>query len=200
MLALVPLLAACGGSDGRSTFTATPAASATRTGVPAVDTAVAAVTAGDADALIGMVRYQRAACVTSIDPLNVVDPSPPRCPAGVAPGTPVDAFLTGTCEGGLVTREAAGERVREALSGSPPIFHAAYGLSAVTELPPSMKTDYEVVFALPGETGRSFSLSLGLWRDSIGWMMTGCSSAAERGAVLEQLGARALPTVAAGPE
>ena len=92
----------------RTESTATPAFGTkgyprgTRTGNVDVDPVLAAIETGTPDALRGIVRYVSPPCVAQrpqgIGPVAV-------CPAGVAPGTPVDEFPSALGEGTYIDRK-----------------------------------------------------------------------------------------------
>jgi hypothetical protein len=69
-------------------------APAAATGIATVDRAIAALRSHDASMLRDMVRYTKVGCGSPSGP-----PSVPTCAAGTADGTPVDAFITASCEG-----------------------------------------------------------------------------------------------------
>lgn len=77
--------------------TVTPEA---RTGVSVLDEIISSVLHGDAEHVANLLQFQTLGCVT----LEQVS-SPPLCKAGEAPGTIVEAFPIGKCEGVHVRRD-----------------------------------------------------------------------------------------------
>jgi hypothetical protein len=73
------------------------------TGIAAVDDALAAATAGDAEALTAQLEYTQVGCVVEQQGL----PSMPECEPGTPDGTLVETFTTAQCEGAFIAPEEA---------------------------------------------------------------------------------------------
>lgn len=93
----------------------------TRTGVPAIDQILSAISGGDIEALRALVEFTPAVC-TLQDGLG----GPPKCRAGETEGTPVDvlAFMGG--EGSFLRREDLGSWTGVPASG----IYAIYQVNA----------------------------------------------------------------------
>lgn len=104
-----------------------------RSGIASVDALVDALQAGDEAAISAMIEYGKVPCSTATG-VGV----PPRCPDGVAPGTPVDALERG-CEGSYFVPPSAPARLVTQLGKS--------GLYAVVERSPPSETK-PVVYAI----------------------------------------------------
>jgi hypothetical protein len=94
------LVAALACSGNESEVTETPLATLRRTqptGMVGVDTTIEDVLSGDARALAAHMDLQGVPCV-DVEQVG----SPPVCPDGVKPGTPVEVFPISICEGSWV--------------------------------------------------------------------------------------------------
>jgi hypothetical protein len=148
----------------------TPAATAP-TGIASVDAAIAAVEAGDIDALMRQVTYAKGPCVTRAE----VQPLDGRalCEPGESTGDLVDGFVTAQCEGGVI-RRGASAAIRQALQyylHGPLRFYGAYS----TPLQTWGAGKYTAVFSsAPGRPGYA---AVALLDDSgIVGAGTGCGS------------------------
>jgi hypothetical protein len=92
------------------------------TGVPAVDSILAALEAGDAQALIDLMVFRTAPCRAEPPPLS----AEPRCPEGEEDGSPVDSFAYAECEGVSLTPDEGADSVRS----QPLDSSAVYGVYA----------------------------------------------------------------------
>lgn len=158
LLAAQPFLACGDGDSGRATATMTsagaltpafeqPAAATPRpvppTGVPAIDQVVRATLAGDADAIMALLQYERMGCVVPQQ-----EGSPPPCQTGEAPGTIVDSFPIGGCGGTNERPEEARRAVGNTVRAQPIELYSVFR-------PGAGDADFHIVFAYAGVPERS---------------------------------------------
>lgn len=114
---------------------------AARTGTEAIDAVIAAVAATDSDVLTSRLRYSEVSC--ALNPMGIG--SPPKCPEGVAAGSPLTLLPFGLCEEHLADASEVSERLGAALADRPRLY-------AVYEPPPAplpgqpIHPDYVVLF------------------------------------------------------
>lgn len=146
------------------------------TGVAAVDAAVAAVLAGDADALFEQLDFNEVECQTQPGLGGL------RCPEGVANGTPIKAIFTGQCElSGLPESEASPSDVAFAVRSG--LFLYAAGVATPSQSAAAPK--YLLFFGSaddPGTAGAQVPTAdlpviLGVTDAGVTRLSGGCSSA-----------------------
>lgn len=109
-LSAVGLCVACtsGSAPATPTDLLTPSAPAPTpesvTGIERVDRTIALLLSGDADTLAKDAVFRPVAC--QANPPSLSTSVEPQCAPGVEPGTPIDAFLAGECEGFYITSSA----------------------------------------------------------------------------------------------
>jgi DNA-binding CsgD family transcriptional regulator len=94
-----------------------------RSGIPAVDAVIDALQSGDEATIAALIQYGKVPCA-AFTGLG----SPPKCPDGVAPGTPVDALERG-CEGSYFVPPTASAQLIRFIGNS--------SLYALVERPPA---------------------------------------------------------------
>jgi hypothetical protein len=135
-----------GAATATVTATATPEPPGTPdadgpTGVIGVDAAIAAIEAGDFDALTAMAAYQSVECVTTIEGIG----GPRECEEGEAEGTIVEAFPAAACEGYFV--RDAGPLLEQTLAGG--TLYAAAELPNEPRVEPYWPTgEYLLVYGI----------------------------------------------------
>jgi hypothetical protein len=176
----VVAFAACGGDDGDdNSATATPERTPTAggtavpspspqtsptpggdgpTGVASVNEAIAAMTAGDFEAVEGMFEFQPVAC--EIDVMGAG--GPPECEADEAEGTEVQVLPVAQCEGAYLREQDVFFAQR--LRGQTVQFHTMF--NAPDDLFPKGK--YAVIFAYTRPEMPDQTLALELMMDDAG--------------------------------
>jgi hypothetical protein len=140
-----------------------------------VDAAIAAVEAGDIDALMQQVTYTKQPCIALADvqPLE----GRPVCRSGELTGDLVDDFAVGNCDGGVIRREDAAA-IRQALET---FLHGPLRFFGAFSTTPGVwgAGKYVAVFFVPpGGPGRARVAML----DEAGIVgaATGCGASAEQ--------------------
>lgn len=144
---------AAGMSSATPAATMSPAATSTAaprevTGLPGVDSIIAAVLSGDLERVASLVQLRQVAC----GPQAGIG-SPPPCPAGQPTGTPVPVFPVATCEGEWRSEAVLRPTIQPLLSS--PELYAVYGMPSQWQgLMPDGQ--YAAVFSrvAPGQGGR----------------------------------------------
>jgi len=188
-------LVACGGDDDEPSPTSTPGPAATetpaagRTGIDAVDAAIAAAEAGDVDALASMMRFTDVPCLgpTTI-PQAAVEII--RCAPDQANGTLVGGFLYASCEG--TSMIAAGRATPMFIAELRQAHDEVYAVYRTT--PQSAfgtgdfpRVDYAVMLTYELE-GRDAGLALLVGDDSIVGIDNDCGYPPDRMAELHHFG------------
>ena len=123
------------------------------TGVKAVDDAIAAVRAGDVNALIDLMVLAPEACAAP----NGAG-GPPACNAGEATGTKVSAVPFFSCEGGWAREEALPQALAPLTEGAPKLF----GVYRTDQKLFERSGDYAVLFTYTtssGDLARNFLMT-----------------------------------------
>lgn len=108
LLIAAALLGGCGGDPNNPEPTSTseeptaettprpePIPTSPLTGVPELDTIIEALRASDRNAIRDLIQFTTFPCATH----SSSQPSyPPLCPTGVADGSPIERFISGSCE------------------------------------------------------------------------------------------------------
>lgn len=132
-LAALLLAGSSCGDDDDDDPTAGPTSGTT--GVEAVDRVLAALDSGDQAGVAALLQFTKIKCAANPQGLG----APPKCPPGVADGSPVEAFLMGNCEGTWVLKDqqqSAVDFIRQRHSSRETIFavvNAAPSQSSVDE-------------------------------------------------------------------
>lgn len=197
------IAAACQISTEPATSTDTPSASVvarlapteqgpptvtTPTGIASIDAAIAAIEAGDMDALGLLVRYTRQPCVTPED-VEQLDLRP-LCDPGQSTGDLADGFAVANCEGGTYSRGQS-EKIRQALESILSGSLRFYGAFSTT---PDVWGAGKYIAVFYGPAGQSGLARVAMLDDAgVVGAATGCGSTPEQLAASSTARGSALP-------
>lgn len=140
-----------------------------QTGIAVVDAAISAVVARDAEALLGLVRYQEMAC---IDPDTQGLGGPARCESGEVIGDQVEAFPAAQCEGFWV--RDAGPLLAEFIGGTTGLYAVARAPERERGEPYWPVGDYVIVFTHEWGIGAEGAVTLVIEDDQLVLINLGC--------------------------
>lgn len=137
-------------------------ASDRRTGDPAVDSVLAAVTSGDVGRVRSLLRFYPVPCKAELTQLGSPEP---KCPSGTPEGTPIDIFPNGSCPSYRANTREDIDVLLTGLSNSAARPYAVYRRTAVPPVGLAFPHgSIGVVLTVPAPTSSGVGPNYSVWR------------------------------------